>query len=348
MATPAHIGRTKGYSVEGLIQVIVDGRVSVGLMMLSVVLAMVFGVSAQALSDRIIRTGQVPSAFSRAFVVFTYAITIAACQRPSFSALDDPRAVELTHVLGPAVTFVMLASLFFAGVFNADNSPRGETRVISDLLFFAAMSVALHQFGVVQRLTLEWSTERWISALVSFGVCVALLSPFLHHFADRRFDDRSPWVPGLLVGTTGTLPFLLVNLYLFAGMHDKAAPVPEVLEALRSRGLLRIVAMLALFHGFGWVLAWRTSQRNVLAQRGLHRLEATLDALLDDRPAWTAVLDEEGRILAVGGHDQDASVALGDAKGAGSSTHCLRGCVTKWTGRCRWRDRRPAVPSSSV
>ena len=315
MATPAHIGRTKGHSVEGLIQVIVDSRVSVGLMMLSVVLAMVTGVSAQALSDRIFRTGQLPFAHSRTLVVLAYTVTVAACQLLALAALDDARALEPEAIERAGAWFVIVATVFFASVFNADDLPRGETRVLPDLLFFAAASVALHQFGVVQRLTPEWSTERWISALVSFGACVALVAPFRQHFVDRRFDNRSPWVPGLLVGVSGTLPFLPVNIYLFAGVLPLATPAPEVLEELRSRVILSTVVMLALFHCLGWVLAWRASQRHVLAQRGLHRLEATLDALLDDRPAWTAVLDEEGRILAVGGHDQDASVALGDAKG---------------------------------
>ena len=111
MATPAHIGRTKGHSVEGLIQVIVDGRVSVGLMMLSVVLAMVTGVSAQALSDRIFRTGQLPFAHSRTLVVLAYTVTVAACQLLALAALDDARALEPEAIERAGAWFVIVATV---------------------------------------------------------------------------------------------------------------------------------------------------------------------------------------------------------------------------------------------
>ena len=79
------------------------------------------------------------------------------------------------------------------------------------LLVFVLAAVLLHQFGVVERLTPEWRTERWIGAIASFAICLALVTPFLDHFVDRRFDARSPWVPGLVMGLAGTLPFLLSN-----------------------------------------------------------------------------------------------------------------------------------------
>ena len=296
-------------------QVIVDGRVSAALMLFSVVLAMAACVSTQALTDRIFRTRQLPFAYSRVLSVLIYCVTIYLCQLLALGGLDDLRPFETQAIERASGWFVIVATVFFASVFSADDVPRGETRNAPQLLVFAFATVSLHQFGVVERLAPDWNAERWTSAFASYVCAMALVAPFLHHFVDRRFDDRSPWVPGLLTGLSGTLPFLPVNLYLFANALPEVAPAPEALEALRSRGILSVVAMLALFHGLGWVLAWRASQRHVLAQRGLHRMEATLDALLDDRPAWTAVLDEQGEILAVSGHAEDATVALDGAQG---------------------------------
>ena len=264
----------------------------------------------------------------------------------ALGALDDLRAFGTEAIERASACFVIVGTVFFASVFDAEDVPHGETRGVPQLLVFVLAAVLLHQFGVVERLTPEWRTERWIGAIASFAICLALVTPFLDHFVDRRFDARSPWVPGLVMGLAGTLPFLPVNLYTFAAAQPQAAPVPEALESLRSRGVVSAVVMLALFHCLGWVLAWRASQRHVLAHGGLHRMEATLDALLDDRPAWAAVLDEEGQVLAISGHVRDAPVALGDATGrllVEALPSGLRGSVARALAKARRTPGRAVV-----
>ncbi len=58
-------------------ELVVDGRVSITLMLLPVALAMIAGVSAQALTDRIFRTRQLPYAHSRVLSVLIFSITVA-------------------------------------------------------------------------------------------------------------------------------------------------------------------------------------------------------------------------------------------------------------------------------